>query len=499
MKTDGRTFDTHQEQINRSVQDFALSVLQWTKYPDCAPAVGRFLPVLFKTLDETQSDDGGRTSKDSATPLWISPVKKTLERHQELLEAFEIHILPNLLRLGPVDVEAFLKILPVESIRRGNIGSSDISDIRLCLLVAKTAEDPSLTKYFSQGQRIMFDLENLGTSLLEYSSSTVRLAALSLLVSSSASTRPYCRRVLLHLRRCIPYFHAEVNAKPRNEFIALMKKLCTRIRDATLSMLKRNQTPDNLTKKQLFTAAPSFAEIDDGKGSVSSNNAFKQVLNEESHTLGEHLAFRRWYIVFLLQELRPTATYQRHITALKALECLTEHTVALRKTFSSSRSRIDYFIALNEDLPRGLFLRPLTELLSDPFDDVRQSANRIYDSLLSLQKRRELDDKPDLMNDTDEDDLPRKANNKIYSDLTRAENRAGVTGRADHADGLGRLYSLLFTTSSAIANPTGWHESRYLILDHVISTLEREIDIARNDLLFAVSNMPLHSHLIALR
>ena len=504
-KMDGQNLNTRQGQINQSVQDFALSVLVWIKYPDCAPAVGRFLPVLFKSLEESQSGDVGRTSKDATTPLWISPVKQTLERYQDLLEVFEIHILPGLLHLGSTDVEAFLMLLPFESIQRGNIGSTSVSDIQLCLLVAKTADDPNLRKHFGQGQNTSDDLENLGTSLLEHSSSAVRLAALSLLVSSSASSRPLCRRVLRRMRQCIPCFHVEANAKPRNEFIALMKKLCMRIRGATLSLLRRNQNSCKVTGEQASTAAHFFARLD-GEGPVSSEDVIEQALNEEIYILQEHLAFRKSYMVFLLQELRPTATYQSHITALKVLSFLIEQTIALRNT--PSRSHNDYISALNEDMPQDLFVRPLTELLLDPFDDVRQSANRVFDLHLSIkstpQTREEREDSQELRHqgakyEIDNDDDYRKANESILFNLIRAEDKAGITGRADHADGLGRMYNLLFTTSGALAKPAGWHQSRCLILDHIISLLEEEVDIANKDLLFAVSHMSLHGHLIALR
>ena len=508
MEKDNQNPETQQENINQSVQKFALSVLEWMQYPDCAPAVGRFLPVFFKSFEESQNDDAVHTSKGGTTPLWISPVKQTLEQHQGLLEVFEIHILPGLFRLGPADVKAFLDMLPFESIQRGNIGSSSNSAIHLCLLVAKRAEDSNLKKYLSQGQSTSFDLENLGIGLLEHSSSSVRIAALSLLVFSSTPTRPFCKRVLCRVRHCIPYFHIEVNAKSRNEFIALVKKLCMRLRGATMSLLRCGQDPSTLGREQTSITAPSIARFD-GEGPVSSGNVIEEALDEESYTLEEHLAFRKWYMVFLLRELRPTASYQSHITALKILEFLTEQNIAIRNTVSKSRN--DYFGALNEHLPRGLFLRPLTELLSDPFDDVRHSANTVFDHHLSISSTSQIsvsrggtDDERDLVNQETENQADiqedyRKANYAIFVDLKKAENKTGVTGRADHADGFGRLNNLLYTTSCALANPARWHQSPYLIVDHVISRLEKEVDIAKDDLLFAVSNRPLHGHLIALR
>lgn len=508
---DNQNPDDEQEQINLSVQEFAISVLEWMRYPDCAPAVGRFLPVFFKSLQKKQRDGAVYISKDDVIPLWISPLKQTLERHQGLLEVFEIHLLPGLLLLGPADIKAFLKTLPFDSIQRGDMGSSSVSDNQLCLLVAKTAEDSSLRKYFGHGQSTSLDSEKLGISLLEHSSSSVRIAALSLLVSSSASARPFCRRVLRSLRQCLPKFHVEVNAKSRNEVIALVKKLCMRLRGATMSLLRCGQDPNIMTEVQTSMAALSVANYD-GEGPVSSENVIEQVLDEETPILEDHLAFRRWYMVFLLQELRPTASYQAHITALKILSFLTEQTIDFHNTLS--KSHLDYFGALNEHIPRGLFLRSLTELLLDPFDDVRQSANTVFDLYLLTNStpqmgisRSELHEQTDSDNseaknqaqELDDKEHNGKANHSIFINVNKAEKKTGSTGRADHADGFGRLNNLLFTTSGAIAKSASWHHSRYLIVDRVISTLEKEVGIAKDDLLFAVSCRPLHGHLIALR
>lgn len=507
---DDQNSDTRQEEIKQSVQKFAFHVFEWMQYPDCAPAVGRFLPVYFKSVEESQSDKAVPTSEDHVVPLWIPIVKRALEQHQGLLEVFEIHILPGLLRLGPADVKAFLQLLPLESIQHGSIGSSSISDIQLCLLVAETAEHSSLRNYFSQGQ-IPLDVETLGIKLLEHSSSSVRIAALSLLVSSSASARILSRRVLRRLRQCLPYFHVEVNVKPRNEFIALMKKVCMRLQAASMSLLRRGHDPDNLTDEEIgeqtHVAAPPVARSD-GEGLVSSGNVFKMP-NHESDILEEHLAFRKWYMVFLLQELRPTASYQSHITALKILEFLTEHTIALHNT--SSKGHNDYISALNEHLPTGLFSRHLTELLLDPFDDVRQSANTVFDLHLSTNSilqistsRKETDGKahpvdPEARDQAANEEDHRKAMDSLLVDLNKAEIIAGTTGRADHADGFGRLNNLLCTCSCAVAKPARWDHSRCSIVKRLISTLEEEVDIAKDDLMFAVSARPLHGHLIALR
>ena len=505
---DNQSHDTQQGQVNQSVQKFALSALEWVQYPDCAPAVGRFLPVFFASLEESQSNSAVHISKEAVRPLWTSPVKQYLERHQGLLEVFGIHVLPGLLRLGPTHVNAFLKLLPFESIQRGNIGLSSITDIHLCLLVAKTAEDPGLRKYFGQRHSSLLDAEGLGISLLEHSSSDVRIAALSLLLSSSASARPFPRRVLRRVRQCIPHFHVEVNPKPRNEFIALMKKLCMRIRDATISLLRHGQDPGTFNGEQRAIPASPVASVD-CEQPVNSMDTIEQAIDDGSRVLEEHLAFRKWYMVFLLQELHPTASYQSHITALKLLECLMEQDCPLLNT--SMKGHQIYVDSLSEHLPRGLFLRPLTELLLNPFDDVRQVANTVLSLYLPTSSLARVNKSTgevegsvgsvdqEAKNQADSEVDHPSFNQSILFSLKKAEDMAGITGRADHADGFGRLTNLLYETASTLVKPATWHQSCYSIVDHLLSTIEEEIDIAKEDLLIAVSSKPLHGRLIALR
>ena len=508
VNEDNRSHDTQQGQVNQSVQEFALSALEWVQYPDCAPAMGRFLPVFFNSLEESQSNSAVHASKEAVRPLWISPVKQYLERHQGLLEVFGIHVLPGLLRLGPNHANAFLKLLPFENIQRGNIGSSSIPDIQLCLLVAKTAEDPGLRKYFSQRHSNLLDTEDLGISLLEHSSSNVRIAALSLLVSSSASARPFRRRVLRRVQQCLPHFHVEVNPKPRNEFIALMKKLCMRIRGATVFLLRRGQDPGTFNGEQTATPASLVASVN-CEQPVSSMDTIEQALDDGSRVLEEHVAFRKWYMVFLLQELHPSASYQSHITALKVLECLMRQDCACRNT--SMKGNRDYIDSLNEHIPRGLFLRPLIELLLDPFDDVRQFADTVLSLYLPTNSTPRINKSTGGVEDTvgsvdqeannqaDDEVYHPSVNQSILSALNKAEKIAGITGRADHADGFGRLNNLLYGTAGTLTKPARWHQSCYSIVDHLLSTIEKEVDIAKEDLLIAVSSKPLHGRLIALR
>lgn len=501
----------------KSVERFTSDVLQWVHYPDCAPAAGRFLPTFFTSLSADHDNTGTLALKERELPLWISPVKEALDSRSVLLEAFEHHILPGLLLLSPGDTGAFLSTLRLDDINRGGVGSSTIADLQLSILVAKVAADLKPNKSTGdilktnknivevpspliasagddrhitrRGDGVLIDSENLGINLLEHASSSVRMAALSLLVTSSAHLKPMSRRVIHHLQMCLPHFHVEANAKSRNEFIALMKKLCMRLRGATMSLLRATHAPET----------PGLEE--DSKSTDNSESNSVEHQSGIGEDLRAHTAFRRWYLLFLIHELRPTASYQSHITALRILHPLLEGEAAGRRTLS--KSDIEYFKALDENVPRGLVLGPIFDLLLDPFDDVRHWAALVYEVHFQLNLIQ-----PFLSTMSEVEDEAHKARQDrqcyiakgmIHTALLRAESKAEITGRADHADGVGRLYSLLYGSSRVLEKPISWHHSNVLIVDCLISKLEEEVKIAKGDLLQAFSNASLHGHLIALR
>ena len=87
----------------------------------------------------------------------------------------------------------------------------------------------------------------------------------------------------------------------------------------------------------------------------------------------------------------------------------------------------------------------------------------------------------------------------IVTVLQMSEKKAKQTGRADHADGVGRLYELLYLSDRVIVESTKRHYSSFSILDRLISEMEKDLKVAKDDLLQVIGNASLHGHLIALR
>lgn len=487
-----------------ATEGFVSCVLEWVQYPDCAPAVGRFLPTFFKSLEAIERELA-TTPRSTPQPLWISPVKQNLKRRPGLLEAYENHILPELLRLGAAHTTAFLSILPLEDLQRGNVGSHEVADIQMCLLVASIssgfnsgtvaleyAGGNTAARILDEGCRVsddtvskvtvITDAERLGMSLLEHAASSVRISALSLLVSPSISIKLFSRQVFDRLRVCLPLFQVEVNPKTRNEFIALMKRFFIRLRGATISLLRSGHglpLDEHCTQGSNEDTTMKDGQQTDGvQGDIDS-----------------HLAFRSWYILFLLDELRPTASYQSHITALKILHSTYDGELTGRS--SLSKVNHEYSHALAETNRRGVHLRLLSDLLLDPFDDVRQTAADILEIDLGLN--------PTPSFPISRDDVEsiaqsgRDANSTIHSTLSKAESQAARTGRADHADGVGRLYNLLYSSSLVLNKMTAWYDCNYLIVERLLSALENGVLVAQDHLPSAVGSASTHGHLIALR
>lgn len=129
---------------------------------------------------------------------------------------------------------------------------------------------------------------------------------MSILVYSSSSTSPFAAELLLSLRQNLPSFHVESDPKIRGEFLGIMNTLIARLQAAIFRMRKVFVSHTGLSQGQCQPAGSSES---------------RDLSHVEHHeSLSQHASFLGWYLEFLSGELQPTASYQRHITALKVLQ-----------------------------------------------------------------------------------------------------------------------------------------------------------------------------------
>lgn len=330
--------------------------------------------------------------------------------------------------------------------------------------------------------------ESLLGRLLAHERPETRLAAFALLTTSATVTRPLTLGTFAALKRNLPYLHADTDANFRSEVMSLTLSLFERLRGST-GVMSRNLVKEQKTQEQTTTGANTF---------------------ELYHA---HIEFIHWYLRFITSELHPTAAYQRHISALKALTIVMKSgldpSVPHHALSRIAQGEIRFPFKMNILTP--LLVRELFDLIMDPFDDVRHAAAFLLK--LGANKSSEPPKRPlkgpkvapvFLGQPVDSTAL---VEHGFASFLERAEKTMLRSGRADHADGVARAYDLLFERRCEPLSPDSaansvlaeWMKSRQGIVEHLILLLDETIAAASSNLSVAVNAYPMHGTLSALR
>lgn len=300
-----------------------------------------------------------------------------------------------------------------------------------------------------------------------------RSSGLSLLVSSSATTKPLSDETLRLVRSHLAAYYADADAKFRNDILSLTKDLVHRVK-YVMNMASRS-----LVKAE---AKAQHTLVDDQPPKEKKQKTKKGTENlitdprVAQAVLDRHAAFLKWYVEFLKGELIPTASYQRHITALKAILPV----LKLGKHASGSDDSLDM------DTARSIFTDPtcvrlLLDLLLDPFDDVRETAMGV---LLMVPQEFMIQPIEGAAGSTTLVDA-------LAEFCTRAAALADRTGRADHGNGAARAQGLLCSW-------LGTKESRIGLIQDKIAQLEAKLSKARQDLGRSAMEDSLHGDYAAL-
>lgn len=301
--------------------------------------------------------------------------------------------------------------------------------------------------------------EQVLSNVLVHPSFNIRLLALSLLISSPSTTKPYSSNVLALLRKHLPLYHTDADAKFRFETFVREKAMLRRICGCLGAVHKKISDHHSRLRKQ---HTQQGGEANQTVGADDARAFGRLVYNRDLH-----LDFLVWYFDFLSYEMAPTASYQRHISALKLLNWLLkpEHLPTVVDPDRLTR------------LTSMRWVRSLLDLLLDPFDDVRGIAAQIV-SVLPLSKdgtaSRQLEEMdaevllPDLR--------------KSYD---RAQKMAVKTGRASHADGAARAAWLLFVHTRRMSDQVP-------LISALVGELERKLRHADDNLGLAAIESPVH-------
>ena len=141
--------------------------------------------------------------------------------------------------------------------------------------------------------------------------------------------------------------------------------------------------------------------------------------------------------------------------------------------------------------------------MADPFDDIRGMAaalvkqtRQVTPSSLNLTH---VDGPCPVSIGKDGSIASNLSQNHLTMTLSRVEAMAYSTGRADYADAVGRTCDLLYGHYLNVENLISRREGIVIILEHLLSALEHDIEIAQWNLRLTTSTTPFHGRLIALR
>jgi hypothetical protein len=315
--------------------------------------------------------------------------------------------------------------------------------------------------------------DDIAGSWMSHSDPEVRLAGVFLSVYSTSVTKAISESVLQALKRNLNHLHTDTDANFRREIHGYTQKLFDRLRASTATLAK-------LKSRSIGAARLPFPKpISHLEASLSKHSRRDPLL--------ESLSFVVWYIRFLEWELRPTASYQSHITALRCFIIVLRSGVDPGVPFAglskSAQGQLNWAYGLQIGKPS--LIRSLLDLILDPFDDVRDSAVSVLQLCLVALPQAE----------------KQRAMSLIPPFVARAEAAMLRTGRADQADGVARAYGMLFTLTSN--EPEGLASSQFAsklgLFKHLQTQLKETLDVAHNDLSRAVDGQPVHGTFAALR
>lgn len=468
--------------VPASIQDVLNVVLHLAPYEDFASSAGSLAALLIQKAGITSQTPSSLAFDNHHASLWSHTILDILRQKPKSLEIFRLYVFPEIFQQDRPSFNAFLGQLGIQSILGGDqplesslpLPTLQCEEVLFCALsvgsklgLVKIADASSVksVELFLEKEVLCIPDVLLGNLLLR-TSDAVRVAGLAMLTTSTTTTQPLSFGAMSALQRGLPFLHADADAGLRSELFSFIRHLMERIKAATATLSKPpSKTKKNKAKEILDSSSTSI---------------------DVSELITAHKSFIEWYVSFLKAELRPTASYQRHISALRCISIIVRSGVDARVSGSlhakSSSAAVAWPFTLDviDHQMTGL----LIDLLLNAFDDVRSAAAEIM-SLVDLGSHQKIVAGQTPM---------------AVQILAQAEKRLVLSGRADHADGVAHLYSILFSQCSDLTSDRGqWWASKCGILEHLLHTVEQTIEIANADISKAVSNHPLHGLFISLR
>ncbi|KAF2270317.1 hypothetical protein CC78DRAFT_611968 [Lojkania enalia] len=480
------------------IQSLFKTLLGWVIHHDTAlpagHAIKNFLGQYRRQLLENKS-----STSISASWTWIKPVVDTLRLWPDRTQQFKTHVFPHCFCPNIVEYLHFLSYLHFSEHMdvRGELpdqllvyndkknGLDNFEEFRILLAAIQTGKELGIIRdtdhCHCESIKVQGNILSLPDDIfkdwLSHPKPEVRIAGLFLSIYSTAVTRPITTGIISSLKRNLIQLYTDTDANFRREVLVHTQRLFDRLRGSTATLMKlaHSSTGREIHRIPFPTGISRYGR--------------RTRTHTDHDPLLETLDFIRWYVHFLEWELRSTASYQRRITALRALTIIirsgVDPSIQYHHLSKSAQGQLQWAHELQ--LSNTRLIRILMDLLLDPFDDIRSASASILeicmDSLSDSKKKTTL-----LC---------------LRTYIRRAESAMLRTGRADQADGVARAYSLLF--SQRAHNPmnpsnqgSGGSQGISIVM-HLINQLEETIEMANKNLSVAVNGRPVHGIFSALR
>ncbi|KAK4502728.1 hypothetical protein PRZ48_006154 [Zasmidium cellare] len=435
---------------NSETGDFLLVLFRWLNYGDFGSTIAHLVSVFLDKLAVSTESAHGQ-------PIWTIPLQTALTQGSVNTDDLRAHVLPVLFKRNFNDFAAFLYSQGVHDSlsSQGNEQFSSANN-ELLYVALQTGKELGLIEETDEhsisrdGDCLHIPVHYIG-NLLFHASRSSRVTGFYLLVTSHAATRPFSPKSLRLIRKALEMAFADVDADFRGDVFSAFQKLVDRLRSISATLARQ-------------------------AGTMNRQNGMDSKIMEvpAAARLSDHRKFLEWLLKFLSWQLRPTASYQRHISSLKCLSTLTrsglDDLIPEGHYSKSASSGARWPFRMN--VITSEMQRPLLDLVLDPFDDVRQTASSILALASSASDSR--------------------LQSNLCSVVSRAEEMMLATGRADHADGVAHLYAI----QSRLANDS---TSGQTTVQHLLGQLEQMLTIARRSLPEAVAKYPIHGLLTSLR
>ncbi|KAI5295035.1 hypothetical protein KEM52_002538, partial [Ascosphaera acerosa] len=426
------------------------------------PTTGALVSLLCKQLRQGGLTKHSGLCVNEDRPFWLPVLRAVCLQNLQQIEEISNHVLFPICKTEPDGFQQLIDTLPLSVLTQGRDCNATEEELKLLFAILSTAkelgvvhEDTAPRKLDTsqddtERETVVLRSRDVARFILHIDPA-IRVSALAILITTPSTTKPLSEEALAVLRETLPFVYSDTDPQYRGEVFALLRKLLIRLRGG-LATLHRGAA------------------------------ARLELTIQNSSSTQSHVEYLRWLVDFLQHELRPAASYQRHVAALRALILLAESGLdsQLAKKDLSKLGADQILWNVDVQIFTASLLQITATMLCDPFEDVRGLAMK----LLALFPTNILNDSHDL----------------LIEALDRAEAKARHTSRADHADSVARIYHLFFRLAADQTSAKACYDTKGGIVHLLLQKLESQCTNTQScDFQLQLRDHPVHGYITALR